>query len=211
PALQTLLFHLSSLRRPPTSTLFPYTTLFRSDLGEAARAEPGPRALARKRASDAGGFEPDRHVLQRRLPRKQGFRLKKIAGLAIEAGERRAENLDPASGRRDQPGGDVEQCRLAAACRADDGDELAVSDGKRGAIDRGVAAAIGKAKTDRHLRQRNGRRHGSQPRRLNAGGQFLLRSTNARCLIHGIIARSLAPISSIGCVAILARMALNEV
>src|SRR5262249_12666500 len=42
-------------------------------------------------------------------------------------------------------------------------------------------------------------------------GQFLLRSTNARCLIHGIIARSLAPISSMGCVAILARMALNDV
>src|SRR5262249_52680986 len=43
------------------------------------------------------------------------------------------------------------------------------------------------------------------------GDQFLLRSTSARCLIHGIIARSLAPISSIGCVAILARMALNDV
>src|SRR3954462_7450542 len=41
--------------------------------------------------------------------------------------------------------------------------------------------------------------------------QFRLRSTIARCLIHGIMARSLAPTSSIGCVAILARIALNEV
>src|SRR5215813_13969075 len=41
--------------------------------------------------------------------------------------------------------------------------------------------------------------------------QFLLLSTNARCLIHGIMARSLAPTSSIGCAAHLARMALNEV
>src|SRR3977135_3170853 len=41
--------------------------------------------------------------------------------------------------------------------------------------------------------------------------QFRLLSTRARCLIHGIMARSLAPISSIGCAAILARMALNEV
>src|SRR3712207_7771467 len=27
------------IRRPPRSTLFPYTTLFRSDVGQAARAE----------------------------------------------------------------------------------------------------------------------------------------------------------------------------
>src|SRR5262249_59615297 len=41
--------------------------------------------------------------------------------------------------------------------------------------------------------------------------QFRLRSTNARCLIHGIMARSFSPMSSIGCAAILVRMALNEV
>src|SRR5262245_56882773 len=41
--------------------------------------------------------------------------------------------------------------------------------------------------------------------------QFLDRSTKALCLIQGIISRSLAPISSIGCAAIFSRMALNEV
>src|SRR6185437_4081419 len=41
--------------------------------------------------------------------------------------------------------------------------------------------------------------------------QFLLRSTSARCLIQGIISRSLAPTCSIGCSASLARVALNEV
>src|SRR5689334_24290924 len=41
--------------------------------------------------------------------------------------------------------------------------------------------------------------------------QFLLRSTMARCLIHGIMARSFAPTSSIGCAAFFARIALNEV
>jgi len=131
----------------------------RAELGEADAAEPGPRALARQRAADAGGFEPDRDVLQRRLPGKQRLRLEQVTGLTVEPGERRAEDLDPASGRRDEPGGDVEQRGLAAAGRADDRDELAVGDGKRGAIDRGVAAAIGKAKTDRHLRQRDGGRH----------------------------------------------------
>src|SRR3954453_17923934 len=41
--------------------------------------------------------------------------------------------------------------------------------------------------------------------------QFRLRSTSARCLIQGIISRSLAPTCSIGCSASLARVALNEV
>src|SRR6187200_1248069 len=39
----------------------------------------------------------------------------------------------------------------------------------------------------------------ARPRRQSlAGSQFLLRSTSARCLIQGIISRSLAPTCSIG-------------
>src|SRR3989454_1560705 len=30
------------IRRPPRSTLFPYTTLFRSEIGEAVRVREGP-------------------------------------------------------------------------------------------------------------------------------------------------------------------------
>src|SRR5215813_6767175 len=41
--------------------------------------------------------------------------------------------------------------------------------------------------------------------------QFRLRSTSARCLIHGIMARSFSPTCSSGWVAHLARIALNEV
>src|SRR6478752_2870635 len=41
--------------------------------------------------------------------------------------------------------------------------------------------------------------------------QFLLLSTSAPFLIQGIMSRSLAPTSSIGCSASLARVALNEV
>src|SRR3978361_1582963 len=41
--------------------------------------------------------------------------------------------------------------------------------------------------------------------------QFFVLSTSAPFLIHGILSRSLAPISSIGCSASLARVALNEV
>src|SRR5207237_8323928 len=41
--------------------------------------------------------------------------------------------------------------------------------------------------------------------------QFLVLSTSAPFLIQGIMSRSLAPTSSIGCSASLARVALNEV
>src|SRR3954465_12285380 len=41
--------------------------------------------------------------------------------------------------------------------------------------------------------------------------QFLLLSTNAPFLIHGIMSRSFSPTSSIGWAASLARVALNEV
>src|SRR2546430_6100332 len=43
-------FFFLMIRRPPRSTLFPYTTLFRSGLGAAAR-----------RARGSGGTVPDRH------------------------------------------------------------------------------------------------------------------------------------------------------
>src|SRR3712207_7280256 len=36
------------IRRPPRSTLFPYTTLFRSHAGRAAHEEPGVDARLRK-------------------------------------------------------------------------------------------------------------------------------------------------------------------
>src|SRR3712207_7322255 len=52
------------IRRPPRSTLFPYTTLFRSRLGAAARparsVERGPRGLVGSRAA--------RHARDPRVP-----------------------------------------------------------------------------------------------------------------------------------------------
>ncbi len=58
-----------------------------------------------------------------------------------------------------QPGGDVEQGRFAAAGRADDGDELAVGNRERGALDRRVGAAVGEPEGHGHLRERDGGRH----------------------------------------------------
>src|SRR5260221_6283187 len=47
------------IRRPPRSTLFPYTTLFRSHRGSGAEAEAHPVANELRRAS-AGDFLGDR-------------------------------------------------------------------------------------------------------------------------------------------------------
>src|SRR2546429_8490421 len=56
-----LLFFFLMIRRPPRSTLFPYTTLFRSAL-PAARAEAQPRPPLRSAHRPAGGAgRPSRH------------------------------------------------------------------------------------------------------------------------------------------------------
>ena len=73
------------------------------------RASHVLRAPARLVARRADGLKPDRDILQRGLPGKQRIGLEQVAGLAVEAGEPRAENFDPALRRRKQAGGDVEQ------------------------------------------------------------------------------------------------------
>src|SRR5438270_11610233 len=64
-ALRLLSFHLSTSRRPPGSTLFPYTTLFRS-------RGPGPRGrrpLQRlDRLAPARPLQPAQHLRQRISP-----------------------------------------------------------------------------------------------------------------------------------------------
>src|SRR3712207_8736038 len=69
------------IRRPPRSTLFPYTTLFRSYIG---RCVPAPR---RHRLSAAGGdaVEPVGEPLQRLPDRGQ------VASLVVGGGEARSE------------------------------------------------------------------------------------------------------------------------
>src|SRR3712207_9489463 len=55
-------FFFLMIRRPPRSTLFPYTTLFRSQKGQKARSGGGVRL----------GFEGGQTPLFRRIP-KRGF------------------------------------------------------------------------------------------------------------------------------------------
>src|SRR2546430_5939274 len=52
------------IRRPPRSTLFPYTTLFRSRLGSPAPARPARSLLLDSRREGAvGEAQPDRLLL----------------------------------------------------------------------------------------------------------------------------------------------------
>src|SRR3712207_8472477 len=51
------------IRRPPRSTLFPYTTLFRSLLRLVAAQRPGPAALSHPRGPAAGDHHLDREDL----------------------------------------------------------------------------------------------------------------------------------------------------
>src|SRR5258707_6066466 len=58
------------IRRPPRSTLFPYTTLFRSSAGQLPAVHPGPGGAGRRGAMAAhlrllafgGGLGPRRHA-----------------------------------------------------------------------------------------------------------------------------------------------------
>src|SRR3989442_2014131 len=62
-AMLLLIFFFLMIRRPPRSTLFPYTTLFRSGGGEGRRIEPraldqpSGQGLARERAALQGLVE----------------------------------------------------------------------------------------------------------------------------------------------------------
>src|SRR2546427_1920664 len=46
------------IRRPPRSTLFPYTTLFRSEAGDASRARSGCEALGYGRRAPGSTARP---------------------------------------------------------------------------------------------------------------------------------------------------------
>src|SRR3712207_8935987 len=49
------------IRRPPRSTLFPYTTLFRSDGLDLALSLRRGREEAERRARQTSGHDPERH------------------------------------------------------------------------------------------------------------------------------------------------------
>src|SRR5256886_4212987 len=60
------------IRRPPRSTLFPYTTLFRSRAGTAARSADTHHAAHHRRPGDAQHREVTRSVLMQQVRAVRG-------------------------------------------------------------------------------------------------------------------------------------------
>src|SRR5207249_11516646 len=71
-----ILLFLSTIRRPPRSTLFPYTTLFRSRMGaEPGRARLGHRRNSRAAAEDHGARLQRRGRYDAPAPRAAAHRI----------------------------------------------------------------------------------------------------------------------------------------
>ena len=135
-------------------------------IGEGAEADarqPFLRAFVGFCASYARRLEADRDIVDRSLPRKQRVGLKQVAGLRVNRRKRRAVNVGLPCRGRNQPGGNVEQCGLAAAGRADDRDELAVGDLERRVLHRAIDAAIRKPKRHIDIGEIDRRRHAPSP------------------------------------------------
>src|SRR2546430_16390276 len=91
------------IRRPPRSTLFPYTTLFRSSLGRMARSLPSMCCSRKKRisfkvtATETKLRERTGSTQKEHAPARQWFEFKDVAALPSPAllvyRERVEENL----------------------------------------------------------------------------------------------------------------------
>src|SRR2546425_7741266 len=90
-----LLFFFLMIRRPPRSTLFPYTTLFRSPGAQARALRRGPRGQTRR----AVGARPDRG-------RGRRMRVRRLDHFGVDVADlaRRDRGLSRAAGAT-LPGG----------------------------------------------------------------------------------------------------------
>src|SRR5262249_53349040 len=109
---------------------------------------------------DAGDLERERYVRQGRSPRKGGLFLKHHSDGPALRPRRLAFELDRAVEATEEAADDVEQRGLAAARRADDGDELALLDVEGDMVDRDELAfrrLVALADTDEPQRRRRRR------------------------------------------------------
>src|SRR5436305_12030146 len=79
------------IRRPPRSTLFPYTTLFRSSAGARPRGRRGPRRRNRRRRrprrseEHTSELQSRPHLVCRLLLEKKKHRLQRATAAALVA------------------------------------------------------------------------------------------------------------------------------
>ena len=98
------------------------------------------RALDALRLGHAGDLEREGDVVGDGAPREGRLLLEHHADRGVRAGHGLARDRDAALVAVEQPADDVEQGRLAAAGRADHGEELARRDIERDVVDRGEHA-----------------------------------------------------------------------
>src|SRR5262245_1717884 len=84
--------------------------------------------------------QPELNVVENRLPGQKHVLLEHVGGAPVDASERFSAHLDAAGGGRQKAGDDVQERRLAAPARPDDGDELTLRDVNRDVVDRGVGS-----------------------------------------------------------------------
>src|SRR2546429_5519062 len=95
------------IRRPPRSTLFPYTTLFRSGQGERNADAGGPGAAGKRDwREDANGAAAGRH------PWARG----EFLGRSTDAGFGKGR-VAAGGGFREESAGEGVRARLGGACR----------------------------------------------------------------------------------------------
>ncbi len=105
--------------------------------GQAELREAVPCRLAGPPLRDAMNFQGEGGVIQCGSPRHQQVALAHVGGMAqpLAGGEHLAVDRDIAIRLREQPSNDVQQGALAAAGRADQGDEFTVVDGERDIVE----------------------------------------------------------------------------
>src|SRR3954468_22302913 len=92
------------MRRPPRSPLFPYTTLFRSDLGEARERLDGERAIAARGRDDLRSEEHTSELQSRRdLVCRLLLEKKRLSSVVLAPGTALRRHLwSPGGGHRGQ-------------------------------------------------------------------------------------------------------------
>src|SRR3989441_13097190 len=155
------------IRRPPRSTLFPYTTLFRSPFAHAARqlvrmialeageTDPGdPVGHARARRSRVDPTEQERQtdILGDGLPGKEGVALEDEAQARVDPVDGLPVQADAARADRHEPRDEAEERGFAAAGGSHDRHELAAADVERDVLDGGEFPVLARQReTLRHL------------------------------------------------------------
>ncbi|GCC44490.1 hypothetical protein chiPu_0028770, partial [Chiloscyllium punctatum] len=163
-----------------------------SEGAEPDRGQPLLRARQRISARRTADLEPDRDIVDRGLPRKQRVGLEQVAGVTVQAVQRLVEDPRRSCGRFQQPRSDVEQRRLPASGRADNGDELAMINRKIGLLDRGINPPIRQPKRHRRTVKCDRRRlrhcHDSSPnfpKWLSGSGSQVQRRKMAQEALRG--------------------------